>query len=186
MSVPGQLYSYLSMLADFKTLGKPMVACRVGNLGLGIVSLGIDAFETGIASLSFFSESTLLEDRPINYAMRIKYYMPELLANLQLEPALDILTSGQHNSMICRCPFCGGRTDDSLRRGSKEHFLWHRMREMEAINRLKSSERLNVFLKKTEQALKLAVDIRRKLGVAIPSNHFKTWLEVFPEVARRM
>ena len=52
------------VLDRFKTLGKSLLACRVGNLGLGIVSLGIGAFTTGIASLSFFSEKTLLEDRP--------------------------------------------------------------------------------------------------------------------------
>ncbi|MGQ0723218.1 MAG: serine/threonine protein kinase [Candidatus Eiseniibacteriota bacterium] len=187
MSVPGQLYSYLSMLVDFKALGKPLVACRVGNLGLGVVSLGIDAFETGIASLSFFSEQTLLEDRPRGYTMQVKYYVPDLLANLQLEMVLDVLGSGQYDDLICRCPYCGGgRTDDSLRRVAKEHFLWHRMREMEAINRLGEGERLDAFLKRTDRAHKLAGEIRRKLGVAIPSQHFKTWLEVFPEVAKRL
>jgi len=186
-SVPGQLYSYLSMLVDFKALGKPLVACRVGNLGLGVVSLGIDAFETGIASLSFFSEQTLLEDRPRGYTMQVKYYVPELLANLQLEMALDILGSGQYDGLICRCPYCGGgKTDDSLRRVAKEHFLWHRVREMEAINRLGEGERLDAFLKKTDRAHRLAGEIRRKLGVAVPSQHFKTWLEVFPEVAKRL
>lgn len=185
-NVPGQLYSYLSTLVDFKALGRPLIACRVGNLGLGIVSLGIDAFEAGIASLSFFSEKTLLEDRPLGYTMRVKYYIPELLANLQVEAAIDILSSGQYNSLICSCPYCAGRTDDALRRVAKDHFLYQRMEEMEALNTMAEEQRLPAFLEKTQRALQLTGEIRRKLGVEIPWQHFKTWLEVFPEVAKRL
>jgi serine/threonine protein kinase len=186
-SVPGQLYSYLNVLVDFKTLGRPLIAGRVGNLGLGVVSLGIDAFETGIASLSFFSEQTLLEDRPRGYTMQTKYYVPELLTNLQIETATDILGSGRYRELICHCPHCGGRTDDSLRKAAKEHFLYHRVREMEEINALPDGHRLPAFLKKTERALQLSGQIRRTLGVEMPpSQHFKTWLEVFPEVAKRL
>jgi hypothetical protein len=156
-------------------------------MGLGVVSLGIDAFETGIASLSFFSEQTLLEDRPRGYTMQIKYYVPELLTNLQLETATDILRSAQYRDLICGCPHCGGRTDDSLRKIAKEHFLHHRVREMEEINALPQSERLPAFLKKAGRALTLSGEIRRKLGVEMPPNqHFRTWLEVFPEVAKRL
>ncbi len=186
-SVPGQLYSYLSMLQDFKTLGKPLVACRIGNMGLGVVSLGIDAFETGIASLSFFSEKTLLEDRPVGYTMKVKYYVPQLLTNLQMETVMDILRSRQYGALVCNCPYCGGRTDDSLRKVAKEHFLYHRTQEMEGINALPEADRLPAFLKKTEQALQLSGEIRRNLGIEMPpSQHFKTWLEVFPAVAKRL
>ncbi len=185
-SVPAQLHSYLSVLLDFKALGKPLIACRVGNMGLGVVSLGIDAFETGIASLSFFSEKTLLEDRPVGYTMQTRYYVPDLLMNLQMETASDILRSGQYASLVCGCPYCGGRTDDSLRKVHKEHFLYHRVREMESINALAEAERLPAFLQKTERALQLSGEIRRKLGLDMPPNqHFKTWLEIFPAVAKR-
>lgn len=187
MTVPGQLFSYLNMLVDFKTLGKPLIACRVGNLGLGVISLGIDAFTTGIASLSFFSEKTLLEDRPTGYTMQLKYYVPSLLSNVQIGAAIDLLGSGQYNELVCRCPYCGGRIDEAtLRKAAKLHFLYQRVQEMEAINSLNESARLSDFIKKTEQALKLTTEIRRKLGVQIPNQHFKTWLEVFPEVAKRL
>jgi len=187
MSVPGQLFSYLNMLVDFKALAKPLVACRVGNLGLGLVSLGIDAFTTGIASLSFFSEKTLLEDRPTGYTMRPKYYLPALLSNVQIGAAIDVLSSGQYNGFVCRCPYCGGRTNEAtLRKAAKPHFLYHRVQEMEAINALDEGARLGDFLRKTERALKLTNEIRRKLGVQIPNQHFKTWLEVFPEVSKRL
>lgn len=186
-SVPGQLYSYLNMLVDFKALGKPVIACRVGNLGLGVVSLGIDAFTTGIASLSFFSEKTLLEDRPTGYTMRLKYYLPALLSNVQIGAAIDVLGSVQYNELVCRCPYCGGRADEAtLRKAAKPHFLYHRVQEMDSINDLDEGARLGDFLKRTERALKLTTEIRRTLGVAIPNQHFKTWLEVFPEVAKRL
>lgn len=186
-SVPGQLYSYLSMLFDFKALGKPLIACRVGNLGLGIVSLGIDAFTTGIASLSFFSERALLQDRPTGYTMRIKYYVPALLSKLQVEAALDVLGSGQYDALICDCPYCRNNTDEiTLRRTAKQHFLYQRASEINAINNLDESERIHTFLEKTERALKLTNAIRRKLSISIPNQHFRAWLEVFPEVAKLM
>ncbi|MGH9364869.1 MAG: serine/threonine protein kinase [Thermoanaerobaculia bacterium] len=187
-SVPGQLYSYLSVLVDFKALGKPLIAGRIGNMGLGVVSLGIDAFETGIASLSFFSEQALLEERPRGYTMQIRYYVPELLTSLQIEAVTDILAAGPYKGLICGCPYCGGRSDDaSLRRIAKEHFLYHRVREMAEINALREGDRLPAFLKKTERALALSGEIRRKMGIEMPpSQHFKTWLEVFPEVAKRI
>lgn len=186
-NVPGQLYSYLNMLVDFKALGKVLIACRVGNLGLGVVSLGVDAFTTGIASLSYFSEKTLLEDRPTGYTMQLKYYIPALLSNVQVEAAIDVLGSGQFNDLVCRCPYCGGRMDEAtLRKVAKPHFLYHRVREMEAINAMDEEARLDDFLKKTERALRLTSEVRRKLGVAIPNQHFKMWLEVFPEVAKRL
>ncbi len=186
-SVPGQLYSYLNMLVDFKALGKPLVACRVGNLGLGVVSLGIDGFTTGIASLSFFSEKTLLEDRPKGYTMKHKYYVPALLSNVQVEAAIDVLESRQYNGLVCRCPYCRGLADGTtLRKAAKPHFLYHRVREMEEINAMDVGERLEAFLERTERALRLTGEIRRKLGVAIPNQHFKTWLKVFPEVAKRL
>ena len=185
--VPGQLYSYLNMLLDFKTLGKSLIACRVGNLGLGIVSLGIDAFTTGIASLSFFSEKTLLEDRPTGYTMQLKYYMPVLLSNVQVEVAIDVLDSQEYNRLVCRCPYCGGRSGAAtLRQVAKPHFLYHRIREMEAINALDESDRIDDFLEKTERALVLTGEIRRKVGVVIPNQHFKMWLEIFPKVAKRL
>jgi serine/threonine-protein kinase len=186
-SVPGQLYSYLNMLLDFKALGKPLIACRVGSLGLGLVSLGIDAFTTGIASLSFFSEKTLLEDRPMGYTMRTKYYVPALLSNVQVGAAMDILGSVQYKNLVCLCPYCGGRADEAtLRKAAKPHFLHHRVREMDAINNTAADARLGAFLEKTERALALTSEIRRKLGVEIRNQHFRTWLEVFPEVAKRL
>ena len=186
-SAPSQLFSYLSMLMDFKSLGKPLVACRVGNLGLGLASLGIDAFTTGIASLSFFSEKTLLEDRPAGYTMQPKYYLPALLSNVQIGAAIDVLDSGRYNGLVCNCPSCGGRVDDgTLRKAAKPHFLYHRIKEMESINALDEDARLDVFLKKAEEALNLTNDIRRRLTVQIPNQHFKTWLEVFPKVAKQL
>ena len=186
-SVPSQLYSYLNMLLDFKALGKPLVACRVSNLGLGVVSLGIDAFTTGIASLGDFSEKTLLEYRPRGYTMPLKYYLPALLSNVQIGAAIDVLDSDQYNRLVCHCPYCGGRADEAtLRRAAKPHFLYHRLQEMDVINAMDEGARLGDFLKKTERALKLTNEIRRRLGVAIPNQHFRTWLEVFPEVAKRL
>lgn len=104
-----------TVLADFKALGKPLIAGRIGNLGLGVVSIA----------------------------------------------------------------------STPSRRGS--HYLHHRAREMDEINALPEAARLPAFLKKTERALQLSGEIRRKLAVEMPpSRHFKTWLEVFPEVAKRL
>ena len=67
-----QLYSYIDLLLKFKQLKRPVIAARVGSLGLGLLELGVDAFTQGIASLSSFSEEALLANRPTGYKMQKK------------------------------------------------------------------------------------------------------------------
>ena len=186
-AVPAQLYSYLSMLLDFKELDRPVVAGRVGNMGLGVLALGVDAFEAGVASLTFFTEQDLLEDRPAGYTMQTRYYMPDLLASVQLETATDILAAPEFKRLACKCPHCQGQTGSAIGKRAKEHFLHLRAKEIEALNSCPESERLSVFLKRAERAYRLAAEIRTKLAIKTPpTQHFKTWLEVFPEVAKRL
>lgn len=186
-SVPAQVYSYLNMLLDFKELGRPVIAGRIGSLGLGVVALGVDAFEVGIASLTFFTEKDLLEDRPVGYAMKTRYYMPQLLTSLQIETATDILAAPAYRRLACGCPFCGGRSDGSLAQRAKEHFLYHRSRELDAVNALPEADRMASFLQAAESAHRTMGDIRRRLGIQVPPfQHLKVWLEVFPEVAKRV
>lgn len=186
-AVVGQLYSYLNILLDFKQLGRPVVASRIGNLGLGVVALGIDAFEVGIASLGAFSEKDLLEDRPVGYNMQKRYYVPQLMTSLGLDLAVQILGSSAFAKLACPCPFCLGRRDDSLGASAKEHFLFQRAAEMKALNSLPESDRLDWFLKRAGGALRLMRDISKGLGVKMPPHqHLQTWLEVFPEVAKRL
>ena len=83
--------------------------------------------------------------------------------------------------------YCEGRVDSILGQRAKEHFLYHRDREVDHLNGLAESDRLPAFLKKAERAFKLTGEIRSKLGVKMPTaQHFKTWQEVFPEAAKRV
>jgi serine/threonine protein kinase len=186
-AVAGQLFSYLNILLDFKQLGRPVVASRIGNLGLGVVALGIDAFEVGIASLGAFSEKDLLEDRPVGYNMQKRYYVPQLMTSLGLDLAVQILGSPAFAKLACHCPFCEGRRDVSLGQGAKEHFLFQRAEEMKALNSLLESGRLDWFLTRTKAALGLMQSIRKQLGAKLPPfQHLQTWLDVFPEAGKRL
>ena len=117
--------------------------------------------------------------------MQTRYYMPELLVSLQLEAATDILRAPDFRRLACKCPFCKGQTDASIGKTAKEHFLIARSGELTDLNASPESARMADFLKKTERALRLTVEVRKKLAISTPTQHFKTWLEVFPEVAKR-
>lgn len=184
-SVPAQVFSYLHMLLDFKELGRPVIAGRIGNLGLGALALGIDAFETGIASLTFFTEEDMLRDRPTGYTMQTRYYLGDLLACPQVEAAIDILGASAFRALACPCRYCQGRRDASIGKTAKEHFLVRRAEEIAEINALPQAQRMPWFLRRTENARKLTSEVERKAGVRLPSQHFRTWLEVLPEVAKR-
>ncbi|TKJ41365.1 hypothetical protein CEE36_08605 [candidate division TA06 bacterium B3_TA06] len=174
-----QLYSYLNLLKLFQRLGKPVFACRVGSLGLGMLAAGVDGITNGIASLTSFSEKGLLLDRAIGYDMSPKYYIPELMSCLSVKMAEDILNNKPEYQ--CNCPYCS-ISPSSLDRASKPHFLQKRTEEISEINSLSSNlERIQWFCERVKSAIKAWRNLK-KYGIDVNPYHYRhleTWLEVF-------
>lgn len=179
---PVQLKAYVDLLRLFQRLGKPVFACRVGTLGLGLLATGVDGIEVGIASLSSFSESSLLVNREGGYDMKKKYYIRPLLLTLPVPLANDILSDSDNADLRCRCRYCqaAGR---NLSGAAKPHFLHNRTSEVDELNGLRNTRKRIEWLREhVTAAIERCDRIRRAQKVNLqPShyNHLRAWLQVF-------
>ena len=171
-----QLYAYIDLLMKFKKLKRPLIAARVGTLGLGLVELGVDSFSSGIASLSSFSEQTLLSERQSGYDMERKYYIKNLLIALKVTLASEILQ--RFPGYRCSCKFCQNDYQlDKIHRSAKAHFLQVRNEEMKSINKRESDSFVDLA-----KSAKSHLDKIKKNGIMLPSyNHIAAWIDVFSE-----
>ncbi len=183
-----QIRAMLELLRLFQQLGKPVFACRVGTLGLGLLAAGVDVMTTGIASLTGFSESGLLASRATGYDMSPKYYIPSMLLTVPVPLAEDILSDANNADLRCNCPHCGGRYRN-LARVAKVHFLETRTQETRHLNSLRSrTERLQWFLGRVNDAISACRQVSRQGTVALPSSrysHLSTWRGLLTDCLRR-
>lgn len=179
---PLQLRALLELLQLFQRLGKPVYACRVGALGVGLLAAGIDGVTTGIASLSSFSENNLLANRAVGYDNAPKYYVPSIMLTLPVPMAEDILSDRRNSSLRCECQFCEGASRN-LSRVAKVHFLDRRTSEVTELNRLTNTrERLAWFLARVDSSIRACDSIRRQEIVNLQAGHYshlRTWPQVF-------
>jgi serine/threonine-protein kinase len=179
---PLQIQAYLELIRLFQKLGKPVIACRVGTLGLGFLADGADGATTGIASLTTFSENSLLVNRSAGYDMTKKYYIPALMLTLPAPMAQDILSDNRNATLRCNCPHCGGASR-GLDRIAKPHFLYARTQEVAKLNSFPdSARRLDWFIKRVQTALQNCENVRKQQIVALQGgyySHLRVWLQVF-------
>jgi hypothetical protein len=179
---PLQIRAYLDLLSMFQSLDKPVVACRVGTLGLGFLCAGIDAMTSGIASLSSFSENDLLQNRSTGYRMTTKYYIPKLMLTLPVEMAEDILSNRHNVHLRCHCAHCNG-ISTGLARLAKPHFLRTRTDEITAINKYSNiKDRLKWFRQRVDEAIAHCEQVQKQQIVKLSSGYFthlKAWQQVF-------
>jgi hypothetical protein len=179
---PLQIHAYLDLLSLFQNLGKPVTACRVGTLGLGFLCAGVDGMTSGIASLSSFSESDLLQNRSTGYNMTRKYYIPDLMLTLPVEMAQDIVGDRRNAHLRCQCVHCQG-SSSGLDRIAKPHFLRVRTEEVEAINGINGTrDRLAWFIGRVAKAISHCEQIQKQNIVNLSTgyySHMKAWQQVF-------
>jgi hypothetical protein len=172
----------ITLLSLFKNLGKKVIACRVGTLGLGLLCAGVDGVASGIASLSSFSENDLLQNRSTGYNMTRKYYIPDLMLTIPVEMAQDILSDRRNEHLRCRCVHCNG-TASGLDRIAKPHFLRIRTEEVATINGISGTRnRLAWFNGRVSNAIRNSEQIQRQNIVNLTAGyytHMKAWQEVF-------
>ncbi len=179
---PLQLRALLDLLQLFQRLGKPVVACRVGTLGLGLLAAGVDGITNGLASLSGFSENDLLANRSVGYDMEKKYYVPKMMLTLPISLAEDILSDPKNDTLRCTCPFCRGASRN-LGSTAKAHFLFQRTLEIADLNgQDQQSDRLTWFCQRVNNAIRLCDEIRSQQKFNLKTSHYshlKIWADVF-------
>jgi serine/threonine-protein kinase len=179
---PLQLGALLDLLRLFQRLGKPVFACRVGTLGLGLLASGVDGMTTGVASLTGFSESSLLSNRATGYDMQKKYYIPGLMLTLPVPLAQDILSDQRNAHLRCDCAHCQG-SHDNLDNVAKPHFLETRTEEIAQLNSLPDTPaRAYWFRQRVERALQACDEVRRQGEADLRPHHYshlRVWIRVF-------
>lgn len=174
---PARLYAYINTIRLFSRTGKEIIGARLGTLGLGVLAAGADIVTTGLASLTGFSEKELLQERAAGYEMKQKYYIPQLMLTLQVKLAEDIFNV--EPSLVCPCTFC--ESAPNIEAMSKQHYMEMRQQEIDELNAVDVSQRVEWFIDKTRSALEKCKIIQRKVPELRPMHysHLNTWLSVF-------
>ncbi len=172
-----RLYAYVEIIRLFSKLGKRIVGARLGTLGLGILAAGADIVTTGIASLTGFSERALLQERAVNYSMKTKYYIPQLMLSLPVNLAQDIINTDK--SLVCNCEFC--KKNPNIEAFAKTHYMRIRQKEIEDLNSVENKHKIEWFVDKTQKAVKKCKELHRNVNELRPSYyaHLNAWLSVF-------
>jgi Serine/threonine protein kinase len=177
-----QINALLDLLEMFQQLGKPVIAGRVGTLGLGLLAAGIDGMTTGIAALTSFSENNLLVNRTSNYDVPKKYYIPKMMLTMPVKMAEDILEDPKNADLRCNCPLCNS-SYNKLSAIAKAHFLYVRSSEVQNINTLPNTRyRVEWFLDRVKSAIEICNRIEKQRAILFKRpyyQHLITWLDVF-------
>jgi serine/threonine protein kinase len=181
---PAQAFNYARLLLEFRSLGKPVVAGRVGSFGLGLAAAGVTGFSSGMTSLENFAWRYFTDRSQVSGGQQ-RYYLRPLLQNLTIDTVDAVLRTPWAGNFKCDCPGCAGSIRDRLSWvASRVHFLHTRQWQLEALMRTPARERLTLFRQWVESAQRLATDLNED-GFKIRRDHFATWLMVLTELAQR-
>lgn len=187
-----QLYNYADTLLTLqKVTKKPVIAGRIGPIGLILLAFGLFAFESGASRFERFDED-LFKPAGDPYNLYVNYYFPELLRNVPVErknPAkiISLLSSSTGKNIACQCPFCSGKlpqqlADDKL---AKKHFLYVRQQEIETLRALENvSDRVNYVKTKIENAISYHQSLK-PIFKPDEYSHLKTWLSLIDELKKK-
>jgi serine/threonine-protein kinase len=186
-----QLYHYISMLLELQNAtNKPVIAGRVGSIGLLLLAFGIYGFESGAARFESFYED-LYKEVTDSYNMYVMYYMPELLRNIPVErknpsKIIGILKTKTGIDLNCDCPYCSGKKPEELiqvEADTKRHFLYRRQQEIEVLRSLNISERLDYMEERIEKAIIYYRDLT-PIFKETDYGFLRTWQRIIPELRK--
>ena len=187
-----QLYHYISMLLELQnSTKKPVIAGRVGSIGLLLLAFGLYGFESGAARFEAFYED-LYKEATDSYNMYVMYYMPQLLRNIPVErknpsKIIGILKTKAGVDLKCDCPYCLGKNPEDLiqvEADIKRHFLYKRQKEIEKLRSLMISERLDYM----EERIEKAIVYYRELTPVFKETDYvflKMWKRIIPELRKK-
>ncbi|MGN1275453.1 MAG: hypothetical protein ACI4UK_00495, partial [Floccifex sp.] len=187
-----QLYNYSTALLDLqKSTNKPVIAGRIGAFGLVLLAFGLYAFESGTSRFESFYED-LYKDTSDPFNMYVRYYMPELLANVAVErknpvKIVQLLHSKIGADITCHCPYCDGVNPallvaDGL---TRKHFLYRRNEE---IQKLRSMSTIDERVEYIKDRITNAIGYYKNLKPIFKDDDYKflkTWVEVIAKLQER-
>jgi hypothetical protein len=171
------LLRYIHAARDLISLDLPLIAERVGNIGLALLAFGaVSGVESGVTFGDKFDINTLR--RPptgMNGFVAPRVYIPELGAFVPKKTAQWMLTHSRLRSLVvCKNSNCCARGEDMVAR-SRRHFVFNRIGEVDALNRPPAQQRPTEYL---ERMLRPATDrLMRVLQIEFNDARLKTKLE---------
>ena len=162
------LDSYIDFMLNLqKYSNKPVIALKVPiSLGLVLVAKGIQGFSLGLASIDYFDEQYIKEEKDA-FNMYSKYYFPQVLSFLTY-PKKDIFVFEQIYNYFggCNCKWCSGKNAIEIGTGEKSVQLHHwqmMLNEVDKINNIEESQRTKYILKRIEEAIDNFDDIPKDI-----------------------
>ena len=188
-----QLYNYATALLDLqKSTNKPVIAGRIGSFGLILLAFGLYAFESGTSRFESFYED-LYKDTSDPYNMYVRYYIPELFANVAIErknpiKIVQLLHSKVGTDITCHCPYCEGKEPTVLMADSitRKHFLYRRNEELQIFRNM---DTLNERVEYIEERINNAIGYYKNLKPIFKDDDYKylkNWLEVIGKLKERL
>lgn len=187
-----QLYNYSTALLDLqKSTNKPVIAGRIGAFGMVLLAFGLYAFESGTSRFESFYED-LYKEANDSYNMYIRYYMPELLANVAVErknpvKIIQLLHSKTGADIACHCPYCDGVEPSLLAADglTRKHFLYRRNQEIQELrNMFTIDERVEYIKDRIDKAIKYYKNLK-PIFKDDDYKFLKTWTEVITKLQER-
>lgn len=187
-----QLYNYSTALIDLQnSTNKPVIAGRIGSFGLVLLAFGLYAFESGTSRFESFYED-LYKDASDPFNMYIRYYFPELMANIAVERKnpvriVQLLNSKIGENIACHCPYCKG-VDPSLLvvdKLTRKHFLYRRQEEIQMLRSIPTIDKRVEYIR---NRITKAIDYYKNLKPIFKDDDYKylkTWIEVIDKLKER-
>ena len=152
------LGSYMDFMLNLqKYTNKPVIALKVPiPLGLALIAKGIHGFSLGLASIDYFDEQYIKEEKDA-FNLYSKFYFPQVLSFLSY-PKKDTFAFEQIYNCFggCNCRWCKGKTAIEIGTGDKGVQLHHwqmMLEEVEKINKYEQVERTNYLIERIDEAI---------------------------------
>lgn len=152
------LSSYIEFMINLqKYTNKPVIALKVPiPLGLTLLANGIQGFSLGLASIDYFDEQYIKEEKE-SFNLYSKFYFPQVLSFLSY-PKKDVFTfEGLYNYFGgCNCRWCAGKTAIEIGTGDKGVQLHHwqsMLEEVEELNKYKERDKVEYLSRRINGAI---------------------------------
>ena len=136
------LRSYIEFMINLqKYTNKNVIALKVPiSLGLALLAKGIHGFSLGLASIDYFDEQYIKEEKDA-FNLYSKFYFPQVLSFLSY-PKKDTFAFQQLYDYFggCDCRWCRGKTAIEIGTGDKNIQLHHWQMMIEEVSKLNEFE----------------------------------------------
>lgn len=153
------LGSYLEFMVNLqKYTSKPVIALKVPiPLGLTLIAKGIHGFSLGLASIDYFDEQYIKEEKD-SFNLYSKFYFPQVLSFLTY-PKKDTFAFEQIYNYFggCDCKWCNGKSAIEIGTGDKGVQLHHwqmMIEEVDKFNQYDGEDRIIYLRERIDVALK--------------------------------